>query len=117
MSTVLDETVLEDRPEVDLSVLAALRAEREGPVVLAFDIGTSGVRAVCSIVAATRFEGSQVSLANEFSELTAEPISTLTPYRFHSPGDRYRDRARRKFRLAHRLRRHLVLLAQPGGRR
>jgi gluconokinase len=46
MSTVLDEAVLEDRPEVDLAVLASLRAEREAPITLALDIGTSGVRAV-----------------------------------------------------------------------
>lgn len=46
MSTVLDEAVLEDRPEVDLSILAAsLRLEPEGPIVLSFDVGTSGVRA------------------------------------------------------------------------
>lgn len=46
MSTVLDEAVLEDRPEVDLSVLAAsLRLEPEGPIVLSLDIGTSGIRA------------------------------------------------------------------------
>jgi gluconokinase len=46
MSTVIDEAVLEDRPEVDLSVLAAsLQIERESPIVLSLDIGTSGVRA------------------------------------------------------------------------
>jgi gluconokinase len=72
MSTVLDETVLEDRPEVDLSVLAAsLRAEREGPVVLAFDIGTSGVRAGLFDHRGHEIEGSQASLSNEFSELAS----------------------------------------------
>jgi gluconokinase len=46
MSTVLDEAVLEDRPEVDLSVLvASLRLEPDGPIVLSFDVGTSGIRA------------------------------------------------------------------------
>jgi len=46
MSTVLDEAVLEDRPEVDLSVLAAsLRLEPAGPTLLSFDVGTSGIRA------------------------------------------------------------------------
>jgi gluconokinase len=46
MSTVLDEAVLEDRPEVDLSVLAAaLRLEPAGLTVLSFDLGTSGIRA------------------------------------------------------------------------
>ena len=50
MSTVFDEAVLEDRPEVDLSLLAAsLRAEPAQSVVLAFDIGTSG----CSVPLAT----------------------------------------------------------------
>jgi gluconokinase len=46
MSTVLDEAVLEDRPEIELSVLAAsLQLEPERPLVLSFDIGTSGFRA------------------------------------------------------------------------
>jgi len=46
MSTVLDEAVLEDRPEVDVSLLAAsLRLDRDSPVVLSLDIGTSGIRA------------------------------------------------------------------------
>jgi gluconokinase len=46
MSTVLDEAILEDPPEVDLSVLAAsLQLEPERPLVLSFDIGTSGFRA------------------------------------------------------------------------
>lgn len=45
MSTVFEEAVLEERPEIDLSVLPSLRAEREGAVVLALDIGTSGARA------------------------------------------------------------------------
>jgi gluconokinase len=72
MSTVLDETVLEDRPEVDLSVLAAsLRAERAETVVLAFDIGTSGVRAGLFGHRGNQIEGSQASLANEFSELAS----------------------------------------------
>lgn len=47
MSTVLDEAILEDPPEVDLSVLAAsLQLEPERPLVLSFDIGTSGFRAL-----------------------------------------------------------------------
>jgi len=72
MSTVLDEAVLEDRPEVDLSVLAAsLRAEREETVVLALDIGTSGVRAGLFDGRGDPIEGSQVSLANEAAELGA----------------------------------------------
>lgn len=70
MSTVFDEAVLEDRPEVDLAVLAAsLRAERETPVVFALDIGTSGVRAALFDGRGEEIEGSQVSLSNEFSGL------------------------------------------------
>ena len=45
MSTVLDEAVLEDRPELDLSALASLQLEPERPLVLSFDIGSSGFRA------------------------------------------------------------------------
>jgi len=71
MSTVLDETVLEDRPEVDLAVLASLRAERDEFVVFAFDVGTSGVRASLFDSRGNEIEGSRVSLANESSELTA----------------------------------------------
>jgi len=71
MSIVLDEAVLEDRPEVDLSVLTALRAEREGPVVLAFDIGTSGVRAGLFDSRGNEIEGSQVSLSHEFTDLAS----------------------------------------------
>lgn len=70
MSTVLDEAVLEDRPEVDLSVLAALRAEREETIVLAFDIGTSGVRSSLFDTRGDEIAGSQASLSNNFSELT-----------------------------------------------
>ena len=68
MSTVFDEAVLEDRPEVDRAVLAAsLRTERETPIVLALDIGTSGVRAALFDGRGNEIEGSQVSLSNEFS--------------------------------------------------
>ena len=70
MSTVLDEAVLEDRLEVDLSVLAAsLHAERDQPIVLALDIGTSGMRAGLFDSRGDEIEGSQTSLINEFSEL------------------------------------------------
>ncbi len=72
MSTVLDEAILEDRPEVDLSVLAAsLRTEREQPVVLGLDIGTSGVRAGLFDHRGDQIAGSQVSLSNEFSDLAS----------------------------------------------
>lgn len=70
MSTVLDDAVFEDRPEVDLSVLAAsLRAEREETVVLALDIGTSGVRAGLFNSRGDEIAGSQVSLSHEFADL------------------------------------------------
>jgi len=69
MSTVLDEAVLEDRPEVDLSVIAALRAEPEKTVVLAFDIGTSGVRAGLFDSRGDEIAGSQISLSHEFIDL------------------------------------------------
>jgi gluconokinase len=70
MSTVLDEAVLEDRPEVDLSVLAAsLRAERAETVVLALDIGTSGVRSGLFDNRGDEIAGSQVSLSHEFADL------------------------------------------------
>jgi gluconokinase len=70
MSTVLDETVLEDRPEIDLSVLAmSLRAEPAQAVVLAFDIGTSGVRACLFNDRGDEILGSQTSLTNENFDL------------------------------------------------
>jgi gluconokinase len=65
MSTVFDEAVLEDRPEVDLAVLAAsLHAERKTPVVLALDIGTSGVRAALFDGRGDEIEGSLTALRN-----------------------------------------------------
>src|ERR1700730_7776712 len=72
MSTVLDDAVFEDRPEVDLSVLAAsLRAEPAETVVLALDIGTSGVRSGLFNSRGDEIAGSQVSLSHEFADLTA----------------------------------------------
>src|SRR5712692_1668268 len=73
MSTVLDEAVLEDRPEVDLSVLAAfLRPEPDGPVVLAFDLGTSGARSALFDGRGDEIEGSLAALRNaSHSELGA----------------------------------------------
>lgn len=65
MSTVFDEAVLEDRPEVDLSVLASLRAEREGTVVLALDIGTSGARAALFDHRGDQIDGSLVALQSD----------------------------------------------------
>jgi gluconokinase len=70
MSTALDDAVFEDRPEVDLSVLAAsLRAEREETVVLALDIGTSGVRSGLFDNRGDEIAGSQVSLSHNFTDL------------------------------------------------
>ena len=67
---MLDEMVLEERPEVDLSVLAAsLRAERADTVVFAFDVGTSGVRAGLFDSRGDEIRGSQTSLSHEFSAL------------------------------------------------
>jgi gluconokinase len=72
MSTVIDEVALEDRPEVDLAVLAAsLRSERETPIVLALDIGTSGVRAALFDGRGDEIEGSLVALRNSPYELSA----------------------------------------------
>jgi gluconokinase len=72
MSTVLDEAILEDRPEVDLSALAAsLRAEPEQSTVLAFDLGTSGVRAGLFNQRGDPIAGSQVSLASEIAGLAS----------------------------------------------
>ena len=70
MSTVIDEVALEDSLEIDPSLLAAfLRTERETPIVLALDIGTSGVRAALFDGRGDSIEGSQVSLSNEIPEL------------------------------------------------
>lgn len=69
MSTVFDEVVLEDRPEIDLSVLASLRTERERPVVLALDLGTSGLRAGLFDGRGREIDGSQISLAIEATTL------------------------------------------------
>lgn len=68
MSTVFDEVILEERPEMDLSVLPSFRAEREPVIVLAIDIGTSGTRA---------------ALFNERGELIDGSLLA-------EPGDQYR---------------------------
>ena len=46
MSMAFDEIVLEERPEIDLSVFGSVRPDHEAPVVLALDIGTSGARII-----------------------------------------------------------------------
>jgi gluconokinase len=67
MSTVFDEALLEERPEIDLSVLPSLRAEREGTVVLAVDIGTSGSRAALFDSRGDQIDDSFVTLPSECS--------------------------------------------------
>jgi gluconokinase len=65
MSTVFDEAVLEDRPEIDLSVLPSLRADSEGVVVLAVDVGTSGTRAALFNNRGEQIDGSLITLPSE----------------------------------------------------
>ena len=62
MSTVFDEAVLEDRPEIDLSVLPSLRADIEGVSVLAMDVGTSGTRAALFNNRGEQIDGSLITL-------------------------------------------------------
>jgi gluconokinase len=70
MSTVFDEAVLEERPEIDLSTLPSLRPEPDPVVVLALDIGTSGTRAALFDCRGDQIEGSFLHLpAGEYSEL------------------------------------------------
>jgi gluconokinase len=65
MSTVLDEVALDGALDLAPSLLASsLRAEPEGSVALALDIGTSGVRAVLFDGRGNAIEGSQVALSN-----------------------------------------------------
>ncbi len=67
MSTVIDEVALEDSLEIDPSLLAAfLRTDPDEPVVLAFDLGTSGVRAALFDSRGQELEGSQTALASDF---------------------------------------------------
>ena len=67
MSTVIDEVALEDSLEIDPSLLAAfLRTDPDEPVVLAFDLGTSGVRAALFDSRGQEIEGSQTALASDF---------------------------------------------------
>jgi gluconokinase len=65
MSTVFDEAVLEERPEVDLSALPSLHAERDPVTVLALDIGTSGTRAALFNQRGEQIQGSFVELQRE----------------------------------------------------
>src|SRR2546423_2236687 len=65
MSTVFDEAILEDHPDIDLSVLPSLRPEDERVVVLSLDIGTSGMRAALFNDRGDQIEASFVAVANE----------------------------------------------------
>jgi gluconokinase len=69
MSAVLDDVVLEGAPEVTALLSPSVRLEHEGPVVLAFDVRTSGVRAGLFDSRGDEIEGSQVSLSHEFADL------------------------------------------------
>src|SRR6266852_7100995 len=67
MSTVIDELAVEDSLEIDPSLLAAfLRTERETPIVLSIDLGTSGARAALFDGRGQEIEGSQAALATDF---------------------------------------------------
>src|SRR6185436_5265447 len=70
MSTVFDEAVLEERPEIDLSTLPSLQAEKDPVVVLALDIGSSGTRGALFDERGEQIEGSFVEELREehFSE-------------------------------------------------
>ncbi|MFY9619211.1 MAG: gluconokinase [Pyrinomonadaceae bacterium] len=70
MSTVFDEAVLEERPEIDLSTLPSLHPEPDPVVVLALDIGTSGTRAALFDSRGDQIDGLFLHLpAGEYSEL------------------------------------------------
>jgi gluconokinase len=62
MSTVFDEAVLEDRPEIDLSVLRSLSTEREDIVLLAVDIGSSGTRTALFSGRGEQIDGSLIAV-------------------------------------------------------
>ncbi|HKP37457.1 MAG TPA: gluconokinase [Pyrinomonadaceae bacterium] len=64
MSTIFDEAVLEDRPEIDLSVLRSLSTEPEEIALLAIDIGSSGTRAALFNGRGEQLEGSMVTVPN-----------------------------------------------------
>jgi gluconokinase len=72
MSAVLDEVALEGAPEVASLLSASARVEPEQPIVLAFDVGTSGVRAALFDGRGDEIEGSQTALSsNLHPELAA----------------------------------------------
>jgi gluconokinase len=65
MSTVLDEVSLESAPELASLLSSSVRAEPHEPVVLALDIGTSGVRAALFDGRGEEIEGSQTTLLSD----------------------------------------------------
>lgn len=69
MSAVLDDVALEGAPEVATLLSPSVRLEREGSVVLAFDIRTSGALAGLFDGRGGEIAGSQVSLSHEFADL------------------------------------------------
>ena len=71
MSAVLDDVVLEGAPEISALLGASVRLEYEKPVVLAFDVSTSGARAGLFDSHGDEIKGSQVSLAHDFSEVSS----------------------------------------------
>lgn len=65
MSAVLDDVALEGAPELASLLSESVGTEREGPVVLALDIGTSGARAALFDIRGEEIQGSRVSLSND----------------------------------------------------
>jgi len=70
MSTVLDEVSLEGAPELASLMSASVLAEPEGPIVLALDIGTSGVRALL-------FDGRGNEIPDSLTTLASDLYPTL----------------------------------------
>ena len=70
MSTVLDEVSLEGAPELASLMSASVRAEPEEPIVLALDIGTSGVRALL-------FDGRGNEIPDSLTTLASDLYPTL----------------------------------------
>ena len=65
MSTVLDEVALEGAPELASLLNTSARVEPEEPIVLALDVGTSGVRALLVDGRGDEIKGSHTTLASD----------------------------------------------------
>jgi gluconokinase len=65
MSTVLDEVALDGAPELASLLSVSLRAEPREPVVLALDVGTSGVRALLFDGRGEQIPGSHATLSSD----------------------------------------------------